>query len=95
MYDAIAELLKMKGLNPLAKIKDYLEVSSIEELDGTSYTAEEAIAIIIKDMTMMKAQAEAIRKEADESDAYDVVSMMEDNLAYYAKTLWFLESMVK
>ena len=95
MYDAIAELLKMKGLNPLAKIKDYLQVTNIEELEGTSYTAEEAIAIILKDMKMMKAQAEAIRKAAEENDSYDVVAMMEDNLAYYSKTLWFLESMVK
>ena len=43
----------------------------------------------------MKTQAEEIRAAADEDGRYDVVSLMEDHLADYNKTLWFLEAMTK
>ena len=95
MYDEIAELLKMKDLVPLSTMKDYLATSSIEEIANKDYSVAEAISIIIEDFNFMKAEAEAIRKEADEEDLYDIVGMLEDNLGFYNKALWFMKSMVK
>ena len=43
----------------------------------------------------MKAEADAIRSEADAEGLYDLVAMMEGHLGGYSKTIWFLESMMK
>lgn len=93
--DAVAELLKMHEEVPLASLKEYLAVSNIEELPSVEVKGVESLNIVLKDFELMKALAEEIRAEANEEDAYDVVSMMEGDLEQYNKSIWFIKAMLK
>ena len=80
---------------PLASLKDYLEVTSIKELDSKEISIVDALNITIEDIKTLKAEAFEIRNDADEQDLYSIVDIMEDNISNYEKTLWFLKSTVR
>lgn len=91
-YDAVAELLKMKGEEPVVRVSEYLKIASIEELDGRNFSVKEVYEILQADFKLMSDLALAIRSAADEEDNFALVSLMEDHLAYYEKQLWFLRA---
>ena len=94
-YDAIAEIMKMKGQTPLVKMVDYLGHSSLKELDQESFTASEVLEILQKDLNQMKELATAIRFAADDEDDFEVVAEFEAHVAGYSKHLWFIQAMME
>lgn len=95
VLDESAELLKINGQVPLASMQEYLKVATIKELVSQDYSTKEALAIVLEDMKLLKAQASELRAVANESDQFDVANLAEDNLANYNKTIWFLSVMNK
>lgn len=95
VLDEVAELLKMQGEQPLASLKDYLAAASIQELPSAELRSREVLRIVQADLTLLRDQAQQIRADAAADDVYAVVSMMEDHLTQYNKTLWFVEAMQK
>ena len=93
-FDEIAELLLQHGEKPVSSIREYLALSSIQELNKASYRDEEVIRIIAEDMAYLKGKAEALRSEADSEGLFDIVAVLEDHVAGYNKELWFLRSMM-
>ncbi|MCD8574709.1 MAG: DNA starvation/stationary phase protection protein [Erysipelotrichaceae bacterium] len=92
-YDAVAELIKMRGLFPVGSLKDILAISTIKELENKSFSTSEMLAIMKEDFTALIALATQIRKEADEANDFTVVATMEDEIAKYEKHIWFITSM--
>lgn len=92
-YDAIAELIKMRGSFPVGSLKDILAISTIKELENKSFSTSEMLAIMKEDFTALIALATQIRKEADEANDFTVVAVMEDEIAKYEKHIWFITSM--
>ena len=95
VYDAVAENLKMHGEQPLASMKEYLAVASIQEIPSKELPSGEVLKIALGDLETLKAQAESIRRSADADDLYDIVDLMEDQLGDYNKTIWFIHAMLK
>ncbi len=95
VLDDTAELLKIHKEAPLASLKSYLEVATVEELESVDVSVAKVLETLIADLTLMKKHAESVRTLADEEDAYDVVALMEDHLTNYNKNLWFLRAMTK
>lgn len=95
VLDEVAELLKMGGEFPLASLKDYLEVAEVKELVSKDYGIKETLEIVLADIKLLKNNAVEIRSMAAEEDYYPLTVMMEDHLANYNKTIWFIESMLK
>ena len=95
LYDAIAELLKMNGEAPLASMKGYLSVATIPELESVELDVKSAMQTVLKDMESLRTQAFFIREQADKENQFDVVAHMEDDVANYNKTIWFIQSMLK
>ena len=93
-FDEIAELLLQHGEKPVSSVREYLSLSSIQELDKDSYRDEEVIRIISEDMAYLKGKAEALRLEADAEGLFDIVAVLEDHIAGYTTELWFLRSMM-
>ncbi|SFH45403.1 starvation-inducible DNA-binding protein [Tindallia magadiensis] len=93
-FDAVAELMKMRDISPLAKMSDYLKHASITELDKDKFNRDEALEIVQKDLEKMKALATDIRNEADENGDFEVVAEFEDHVAGYSKNLWFIKAML-
>ena len=95
VLDAIAELLKMNGEAPLASMKGHLSVATIPELESVELDVKSAMQTVLKDMESLRTQASFIREQADKENQFDVVAHMEDDVANYNKTIWFIQSMLK
>lgn len=95
VLDEVAELLKMNGETPLGSLKDYLEVTTLKEIDNKEVGVETTLKIVLDDMKQLKEETSFIRQVALVDDHFDVVNKMEDDIANYNKTIWFLESTLK
>jgi starvation-inducible DNA-binding protein len=93
-YDAVAELLKMKGEKPLVKLSDYLKNATIKELDGNKFSCGESLEIVLGYLNEMKNLATEIRNEADEDGDFEAVAEFEDHVSGYSKNIWFVKSML-
>ena len=93
--DSVAELLKMHDEVPAASLKEYLALSSVEELPSVELKGKDVLEIVLKDFNEFKQLAESIRALADEEDVYDVVSAMEGDLEQFNKSIWFIKAMLK
>ncbi len=93
--DKVAELLKMHNEVPAASLKEYLELSSIEELPSVELKGISTLEIVLKDFESFKKLGEEIRTLADQEGLYDVVSAMEDDLGEFTKAIWFIKAMLK
>ena len=95
VLDDTAEILRINGETPLASMKEYLAVSTIEELDGSDKSIASVLKIVTEDLNSLKKEALSIRAEADEDGNFDIANLMEDHLKDYSKALWFLSAMRK
>jgi starvation-inducible DNA-binding protein len=93
--DEVAELLKMKNEMPLSTMAEYLENSTIEEVQAKDFTIKESLEILKNDMDLMRNLAIEIRNLADEENDFETVAIFEEYVAYYSKNLWFVKSMIK
>lgn len=93
-FDDVAELIKIQGGKPLAKLSDYLQNASIKELDKDIFTTDEVLEILQDDLRKMKDLAIEIRKAADEEGDFETVAEFEGHVTGYNKTLWFIRSMM-
>ena len=94
-YDAVAELLKMKGEKPLVKLSDYLKNATIKELDGDKFSCNESLEIVLDYLNEMNNLATEIRNEADEDGDFEVVAEFEGHVSGYSKNIWFIKSMLE
>lgn len=93
-YDAVAELIKIKGEKPLVRMVDYLEKASINETDKDKFSTVEVLEILKEDLTKMKELATEIRNLADEAGEFVIVAEFEGHVEGYDKNLWFIEAML-
>lgn len=93
--DKVAELLKMADEVPAASLKEYLELSSIKELEPKELHGKEVLEIVLDDFKDMKKLVKEIRDLADDEGLYGVVSAMESDLEQYDKNIWFIKAMLK
>lgn len=93
--DSVAEIIKMHEGTPLASLKTYLELSTIEELPSIEVDNKTSLKIVLEDFIEMKSLVEEIRQIADKEDLYDIVTLVEGELEQYNKSIWFIKSMLK
>ena len=92
-FDSVAEIMKMKGKMSLSTMSEYLAVATIKEVPAKAFSAHEVVAMIEEDMKLMNELALEIRKDALESDDFEVQSMFEGFVAGFSKQLWFIHAM--
>lgn len=90
-FDEVAERMKMDGDRPMAQMKEYLEAADVKDIENKDYSIPEALEEAQNYLEKMKEKALKIREEADKKGAFPWVNMMEDHLAGYDKSLWFLK----
>lgn len=93
-YDAVAELIKMKGEKPLVRMADYIEKASIKEIDKDKFSTVEVLEIMKEDLGKMRELATEIRNLADEANDFVTVAEFEGHVEGYNKNLWFIEAML-
>lgn len=93
-YDEVAEYQKQIGKYPVASVKDYLELTTVEELESKDASVKDSINHAKELLERQKELALEIIEEADEED-FVLSNMMEDHITGYNKEIWFMESMLK
>lgn len=88
-FDQVAELMKMNKVFPLARMKDYLEHSTIKELDSKRYSTDEVVQIVVEDLSTLLKKANDIHTFAQEVGDLTTVILFEDIVSELEKTLWF------
>lgn len=71
----------------------YLENTTVEEIEPREYAGYEVIDELASDCENIMAMAKDIRDEADKKDDFMVANLMEDYLACYAKHAWVIRAM--
>lgn len=93
--DEIAEQILAIGGQPLGRLKDYIEVSGMQEAENKKVKCEEVFENIIKDMNNLLKEVKDIKKEADEQNEFSTSAMMDNYISNYSKKLWMLNQMNK
>ena len=94
--DEVAEIIRMSGEFPVANLKEYLEISTIKEIETSKeISIKETLEIVLSDIKLQKELALQIRKEANETDDFPVANAMEDHIQDYNKQIWFINSSLK
>lgn len=93
-FDTVAEVMKMQGEFPLGSLEDYLNNATAEELDSRDFGEVEVLEILDEDCQKLIDFANEVREDAEKNDNFQIVNLMEDYLAVYAKYHWFVRSML-
>ena len=93
--DEVAELLKIQGEYPVASLKEFLELSEIQELESKDVHFKDALVIALDDLLVLANQARVIRQLASEDDLIGLVDSMEGIISNIEKEAWFIRSMLK
>lgn len=88
--DEVAEKILMIGGQPLGRMKDYLEISKIQEADNVKVGPYEVVENVEKDFRYIKTLAVALKEQADEAKIYEVSSMADELISEYSKAIWML-----
>jgi starvation-inducible DNA-binding protein len=94
-FDEVAERVKMLGEFAKASLREYLEITNIEELGMDDISVQKALLTAQKELQHLKNTALKIRKTADQNDDFVTVSLMEDHVGIYDKEIWFIKSALK
>ena len=94
-FDAVAEHQKIFGVMPDCKLSDYLEKATIKEVDPREFSSLEVLQILQEDVKTLIENAKDIKSKADGLGWTEAVSLMEEQIPYYSKQLWFINSSVK
>ncbi len=94
-YDQVAEMMKMQNQMPLVTMAEYLDNTTIEEIEGRDYTDLEVLELLETDCQNIMALAKDIRDEADKKDNFLLANLLEEYLAIYAKKSWMLRAMLE
>ena len=92
-YDAVAEALKMRNLYPVASLKEYLELTTVKEIESKDYSVKEVIDLVESELKALCELATSIRNEADETNDFVLVAQFEAYIAGFQKNLWFIKAM--
>ena len=90
--DAVAEIFRMFDVIPCSTMKEFLEITNIEEIPARKFGCKEVLKIYLKDIELLKAEAIELRKYANEKDWFMTVDLLEDHVNDYNKQIWFVKA---
>jgi starvation-inducible DNA-binding protein len=92
MYDEFAELLKSKDQKVFGSMADYLKISSLKEVEKTSFSDTEALSIIAYDFDMLRLTIKSLIETAYQNKDYTILDMAQKEMAYLEKEIWMLKA---
>jgi len=91
-HDAFAERLVQLGVKAPASVKQYLNMSSVPELDAKDFTVEEVLNSVKKDFEYLLAEYKESRILAAESGDTSSEALLVDCIARLEKQIWMLSA---
>ena len=94
LYDAIAERIIQIGGNPVSNLKEYLELSVIQEASGK----EDALTMlthVLNDYKVLRDEFKETLKFAQDAGDEVTADMLIGALGGFEKTIWMLGAVIK
>lgn len=92
--DDTAERILILGSRPATTFKDYLELSSLKELESRGYTPEESARLVIKDIEYMIARLRELIELSGEQNDEGTADFLIGILRSLEKQNWFWNAFV-
>lgn len=93
--DEIAEHILILEGQPLGRLEDYLEKTSIQEAENRKIGSSVVYKGLICGYETLLEKISKIKKEADEKECYATSSLMDNYILDYKKKLWMLNQTIK
>lgn len=91
--DEVAEHILILGGQPLGRMKDYLQISTIQEANNEKLTSDVIYKNVTADITILLNLSKEIKKLAEEKTDYRTSSLIDEYISDYSKKLWMLTQM--
>lgn len=88
--DEVAEFILILGGQPLGRVKDYLEITTIKEAENKGIRTKEIFSNLIADFSELLKEVKEIKKEAENIGNCETSTFMDEFIANYIKKLWML-----
>lgn len=88
--DEIAEYILSIGGQPLGTMKDYMQITKIQEAENVKVKSDAVLSCLIKDYETILQEAKQIKQESDTNNDAQTSTMMDDYIEDYSKKLWML-----
>lgn len=89
--DALAERLLGLGEKPVATLKEYLELSSVQEARGNE-TTEEMVAQVAADLKKVSTELQTVAELADKAEDVPTSDMLVGMIESFEKHAWMLRA---
>lgn len=89
--DALAERLLGLGEKPVATMKEYLELSSVQEARGNE-TTEEMVAQVAADLKKVSTELQTVAELADKAEDVPTSDMLVGMIESFEKHAWMLRA---
>ena len=84
----------MIGFQPVASLKEFMELSKIEEAKDQQLSSKEIYNTVLKDFNYLLEAIKEIKQLADKEDNYLISSLMDDYIGNFTKSIWMLNQVV-
>lgn len=91
--DEIAERIRMLGLKSPGSMKEFLEISTLNEAEG-DFTANEMISILLEDHETIGNYLRAEIEETTKFGDHGTADLMIQRLRFHEKTAWMLRASI-
>ena len=88
--DEIAEHILVLGGQPLGRMKDYLQLSTIQEANNEKLTSDTIYKNVSADIAIILKSVKDIKKLAEEKTDFGTSSLIDEYISDYSKKLWML-----
>ncbi len=93
--DDIAESMLMLELQPVASLREYLDMASIKEVEDGAKSQEQIMSQLLADFEHLKAEVLVIKMQADDEQIFLVSALMDGYLAQLSKNIWMIKVSLK
>lgn len=93
--DEVAETILMIGNKPAASMQEFLNLSSINEVNAEHIASKEIYETILNDFNYLLNSIKTIKKSADNQDNYLISSLMDDYIKEFTKSIWMINQVVE
>lgn len=91
--DEVGEYILMSGGKPLGSLKEFLEVSSIEEAKMEFVKSKEIYQEVLSDFNKLLQDVMDVKDIAEEEENYLISAAMDDYIKHFTKSIWMLRQM--
>lgn len=90
LVDDVAEAMLMEGLEPVASMREFLELSQIEEAPGAFRGSDEILDAVLADFRLLLEQSRELKRAAEQAGSDLVAAKADGYIEGFSKAVWMI-----